>query len=85
MDREELKKKMDLLKINPNQYSLYGDLKSDAIILYPNYSKWEVFYLDERGGRNDERVFLSEQEACNYIYRLFEMSQSVAKKYGLNT
>ena len=40
MDRKELKLKLDLLKINPNQYSLDGDLKSDAIILYQNYNKW---------------------------------------------
>ena len=72
MDKKDLKLKLDLLEINPNQYALDGDLKSDAIILYENYNKWEVYYFDERGGKHDEKEFNSERDACNYIYKRFK-------------
>lgn len=62
-----------------------GDLKSDAIILFHNYAKWEVFYLDERGGRNDERAFVTEEEACLYIYELFVKGKGIAEEFGLYT
>ena len=80
MDRKELKLKLDLLKINPNQYSLDGDLKSDAIILYQNYNKWEVYYFDERGGKNDEQAFNSERDACSYIYRVYKHNYPLSIK-----
>lgn len=44
MDRKELKLKLNLLEINPNQYSLEGDLKSDAIILYEIFILKLVFF-----------------------------------------
>ena len=81
MDKIELKKKLDLLGVNSHEYSLDGELVADNIILYNSYHKWEVFYLDERGGRNDEKVFDSENEACEHIYRLFEESKEVENKY----
>lgn len=77
MDRIELKKKLDLLKVNSSTYSLEGELVSDSIILYNSYSTWTVFYLDERGGRNDEKEFVSEEKACEYIYRLLEESKDI--------
>lgn len=80
----ELDQKLRDLKIDPLSYSLNGDLKSDAIILFHNYAKWEVFYLDERGGRNEERTFISEEEACLYVYRLFLKGKDVGEKFGLN-
>lgn len=80
----ELDQKLRDLKIDPRSYSLNGDLKSDAIILFHNYAKWEVFYLDERGGRNEERTFLSEEEACLYVYELFLKGKNIAEGFGLN-
>ena len=85
MEKKELKLKLDLLKVNPNQYSLDGDLKSDAIILYQNYNKWEVYYFDERGTKNENQEFNTEKEACNYIYNLFRNSKNIEIKFGLNT
>ena len=85
MEKKELKLKLDLLKVNPNQYSLDGDLKSDAIILYQNYNKWEVYYFDERGTKNENQEFNTEKEACNYIYNLFRNSKNTEIKFGLNT
>ncbi|MBD1362336.1 hypothetical protein IDJ77_00815 [Mucilaginibacter sp. ZT4R22] len=71
MNRIELKEELDKLSVYPGFYSLYDELLPDRIVLYHNYSKWEVFYFDERGNRNDEVVFPTEGDACNYIYGLF--------------
>lgn len=85
MNRQELELKLKDLGINPSQYSLYGELAIDAIILYKNYKDWEVFYIDERGGRNDEKIFKNEEEACLYIYRLFKEAKEIQTKYNLDS
>ena len=77
MDKIELKKKLDLLGVHSCSYSLEGELVPDNIILYNSYHNWKVFYFDERGGRNDEKVFTSEKEACEYIYSLFKESKEI--------
>lgn len=45
MNKDILKKELDKLGVNPNEYSLNGNIESDKIVLYQNYSKWEVFIL----------------------------------------
>lgn len=75
MNKDDLKKELDKLGINSNEYSLSGDIDSDKIVLFQNYDKWEVFYFDERGGRNDEKVFYCEEAACSYIYELFKSNK----------
>jgi hypothetical protein len=72
MTRTELELKLNTLNINSSLYSLEGDLNPDSIILYNAYDNWIVFYLDERGGRNNEKVFESQELAYDYICRLFE-------------
>ena len=43
----ELKIELDSLGVNPNLYSLNGDLKSDRVILTNPFDKvWKIFYLD---------------------------------------
>lgn len=85
MNRFELKEKLDLLGIGEHQYSLNGNLDSDSVILFNSYNEWQVFYLDERGVRNDIRVFESEDAACIYIYELFKDSKSIERQFGLQT
>jgi len=72
MNRYELKDELDRLGVHAGFYSLEGNLLPDRIVLYHNYSKWEVFYFDERGNRDNEKVFFSENDACNYIYEYFK-------------
>jgi len=81
MNREELRRKLDELNVYPGFYSLEGELLPDRIVLYQNYAKWEVFYFDERGNRDNEKVFFSESEACNYIYEHFTTQKEIEKKY----
>lgn len=72
MNKEILRHKLDELNISPGFYSLEGELLPDRVVLYHNYSKWEVFYFDERGNRDIEKVFFSESDACNYIFEYFK-------------
>ncbi|MDR2002374.1 MAG: hypothetical protein LBQ74_05025 [Prevotella sp.] len=67
---KELEQKIEELGIDDLHYSLYGELKSDSIILYQNYNKWEIFYMDERGSRKQLGVFDEEEQACNFLYEL---------------
>jgi hypothetical protein len=83
MNNLELENKLKELNIPINEYSLNGDLISEAIILYKNYSIWEVFYLDEKGERNNEIKFYNEDEACKYIYKLFIDSKVIKEKYNI--
>ncbi len=71
MNSIELKEQLDLLGVNEVRYSLNGELNIDSIILFNIYNEWQVFYLDERGGRNDKRVFQTEKEARLFVLNLF--------------
>ena len=82
MDVQELQQTLQKLGIKEIRYSLNGDLKTDAYILYPNYVKWEVFYMDERWGRHEEKAFPSESEACEYILKKFQSILETEKKFG---
>ncbi len=84
MTIRDLEYKLNLLGVNPSQYSLTGELNSDTVVLTHTLSFWNVFYFDERGGRNSEHNFDSESEACDYIYSLFEESMRIRKKFHLN-
>ncbi|GAB2450975.1 hypothetical protein GCM10011375_36340 [Hymenobacter qilianensis] len=85
MSTSELKRQLDLLGVKSKSYSLFGELTPDTVVLVRNYYKWEVFYLDERGGRNDEKSFDSENDACDYIYKMFVKTREIEKKFGVNT
>jgi hypothetical protein len=70
VNKAELKTKLDSPGINENFYSLDGQLLPGRLVLYHSYENWNVFYFDERGNRNDEVTFQSENEACQYIYEV---------------
>lgn len=70
---------MGKLGVTATEYNLKGDLVPDNIILYNSYKEWQVFYFDERGGKNDKKVFKSECEACWYIFKLFRESKAIEK------
>lgn len=80
MNREELKIKLTEIGVDVNRLSLYGDLVDDRIIIYQNYSKWEVFYFSERGTRENFHVFASEELACQYIYNILRDEMLFWKK-----
>lgn len=81
MNKSDLRNKLDLLGIDTNAYSLDGELLPDRIVLYNSYEDWEVFYLDERGKKNDKMIFHSEGQACEYIFEIFKESKQIEEKY----
>lgn len=82
MTKIELKKKLTELGYQ-NLYSLDGSVGPDLVVLYKNYSVWEVFYIDEHGNRTSPKLFSSEEEACDYIYKeAIYMYELFHKDYG---
>jgi hypothetical protein len=81
MNCKELDLELQQLGVASQRYNLQGDLISDTIILYNSYDTWEVFYFDERGGKNDVKKFKSECEACWYIFKLFRDAIIIEKKF----
>lgn len=84
MNIEALEIELQRLGIKDSYYSLSGELKSDSIILYHNYNIWEVFYLDERGGRHPMGIFNKEEDACMFIYKEFKDTVSWADDRGID-
>lgn len=85
MNQLELREKLNLLGVKEYQYSLNGDLAPDRIILFHNHNEWQVFYLDERGTRNNVKIFESEEAACLYIYQLFYESSKISRQFRIKT
>lgn len=73
----ELKEKLYWNNVPERWYSLDEGLKPDACILYKNYSKWEFFYLDEKGNRNDYEVFDDEEKAYEHLWKKMKYQLSV--------
>jgi len=82
MTRKELEKKLKELGYL-DLYSLDGSVGPDRVVLYKNYSVWEVFYIDERGNRTVPKLFSSEEEAYDYLYKeAVDMYELLHKDYG---
>ena len=62
-------------------YSFEGELIPDCTIIYQIYHKWEVFYFDERGNRNNMKLFYSESELCEYLLNEINNNIAFVKKY----
>lgn len=81
MNKDILKKELDKLGVNPNEYSLNGNIESDKIVLYQNYSKWEVFYFDERGGRNCEKVFVMKKMLVHIFMNYLSLTNNISNTH----
>lgn len=79
MDLNELKKRLYKSNVPERWYSIDEGLKPDACILYKNYSKWEFFYLDEKGNRTDYRIFDNDDEAYEYLWKKMEYQLKIFK------
>jgi len=69
MNRAELENILRDRKVSPLAYSLGGGLPNEKYTLDQIGPKWSVYY-SERGQRNGERDFDSEDEACRYLLDL---------------
>ena len=62
----ELKRILNAEGFRPDMYSLAGGLPNEAHCIEDRGSEWAVYY-SERGERSEERLFLSETEACEFF------------------
>lgn len=69
MNRSELKKALDKAGISPKSYCLEGGWPSEEYCIEENYGKWSVYY-SEHGQKTGEKLFYSESDACEYLYKL---------------
>jgi len=73
MNRQELERALNDLKVSPDEYSLEGSLSRwDVVVLSRTYAGWSVIYMDERGNQERLASFATEDEACIYIYAEFK-------------
>ena len=64
MNREELKKELNRLKVKQSECSLDGSMANwDTIVLVQEYKRWRVIYVDERGHQEELKSFKKEDEA----------------------
>jgi hypothetical protein len=63
-----------LLKMNVSSsyYTINGSLKTDTYVLNEVHGKWEYFYFDEKGNRQNYKVFEKEEEACNLFLSIIK-------------
>ncbi len=66
MTRAELKQGLNEHRVNPDLYSLDGEVRHNCICLLPQEGGWAVVY-SERGDRDVLGVFETEVEACDYM------------------
>lgn len=70
MNARELESVLRDNNVSPEAYCLTGGHPEDRYVLSPEPSgKWAVYY-SERGERNQERFFDSEDSACRYLLRI---------------
>lgn len=67
-----LLEKLNEIGVPKRYYSINGHLSSDTYILNQIYNKWEYFYFDEKGNKNDYKIFDNECDACYYLLRVLE-------------
>lgn len=76
MNINELLNELNKLKVSEKDYSLTGELKSDAFILNQDYGKWIYFYFDEKGNKEDYHEFETEDMACKYLLEKIKLELS---------
>ena len=67
MNLQELKGKLDDLKISSELYSLQGGLPNEKLCIVKE-DNWKIYY-SERGNRTGEKEYETEEEACDVFLR----------------
>jgi hypothetical protein len=80
MNREELKKILADLQLDPDSYSLTGGLPNERYVLAPEPDgHWAVYY-SERGERSGLRLFDLEADACVFFLDLIKHDLSSVRR-----
>ena len=79
MNRRELQAILEAEDFLRSAYELEGGTPDDTYCLEGRGYEWAVYY-SERGQRNDEEIFFSEDEACNYFLELMRRTPSTKRR-----
>ena len=71
MKKSDLKKILIRMEIPPSLYILDGDGRTDERFCLEFLNGEWIVYFSERGVRTTNEKFLSEEEACQFIYEQF--------------
>lgn len=66
MNRRRLENLLISEGVNPDAYSLTGEVPDECLCVLPELGGWSVFY-SERGGRTGHTRFEAEDEACDFM------------------
>jgi hypothetical protein len=66
MNRGQLREFLESENIRPDAYSLDDTWCSECYRIEPRGEEWAVYYA-ERGLRSGERIFESEEAACEFL------------------
>lgn len=69
MKKDELHKLLLTSNTPTDLYSLNGGLPNESFCLNKEDDVWEVYY-SERGVKSQLKRFESEEEACEYFYKI---------------
>jgi hypothetical protein len=68
MKRDELRNRLTKLGVPSYSYNLDGKGRDDErLCLGFTNNEWSVYYI-ERGEKTTNKIFMSEEEACQFIY-----------------
>ena len=66
MKKDELQNILNQKGINKDSFCLDGGNPTEKYVLSQESSHWSVYY-SERGLRTEEKIFSTEEEACEYF------------------
>ena len=66
MNRTQLQQAFESENVDPRAYDFSGSNIGEQYVLEPRPGGWSVYY-SERGGKNDETFFDTEDEACHEL------------------
>lgn len=76
MKVNELKSKLDEIGVSQDLYSIMvGGLPNERLCIVKD-EMWQVYY-SERGNKVGQKVFETEEEACEYFYRKMKRYSSL--------
>ncbi|ANX10950.1 hypothetical protein ABE41_002845 [Fictibacillus arsenicus] len=67
MNKTKLQELLIDTKVPKDSYCLNGGLPNEAYCLNKEDDLWEVYY-SERGEKSQLKKFVSEEEACDYLF-----------------
>lgn len=71
MNRDELKKILDVKKVPPMSFSLDGLKDGMSLCIVPENNKWKLIYV-ERSSKNYIGEYNSEHDVCDAFYQIMK-------------